>query len=325
MTDSLHAFMENIIDYAGLFPPADLPMEASIRNYAEYRNTDDAWMLSRFIIPWDRLTELKNYREELNEEGPPYDFSVLGSKKDTVPDFLLMMEALSESLRIVHEEHGRRMTTGMLEIKLPDEAAFSHNEELIREVMDETAGRLNEASPTVPGWVFYESYFEKSWKKDIEAAVEAIIQHNEKGSGDPKAGLKIRCGGVRAEQFPTLEQLSYTLITARDSGVPVKCTAGLHHPVRIYHDSVQTKMHGFLNVFGGGMLAHVHGLGSDELTEILREEDPEAFAFTGEGFSWGERSVPTEEIRRLRSHALISFGSCSFDEPREDLRKLGHL
>jgi hypothetical protein len=102
----------------------------------------------------------------------------------------------------------------------------------------------------------------------------------------------------------------------------MKCTAGLHHPIRHYADSVQTKMHGFFNVFGGAMLSYAHDLSDEQLMEVVREEDPEHFSFTSEGFQWKNFTVPVHEIAELRKSALVSFGSCSFDEPREDLEQL---
>ncbi len=47
-----------LIDYAGLFPPAALPMEEAVRNYDAYRRGDYAWMLGRFIVPLARVDEV---------------------------------------------------------------------------------------------------------------------------------------------------------------------------------------------------------------------------------------------------------------------------
>ena len=43
--DSLRALLAHAIDYAGLFPPANLALEPALKNYAEYIRTPDAWML----------------------------------------------------------------------------------------------------------------------------------------------------------------------------------------------------------------------------------------------------------------------------------------
>ena len=37
MSPSLRALLTGIVDYAGLFPPAQLSLDEAIRNYARYR------------------------------------------------------------------------------------------------------------------------------------------------------------------------------------------------------------------------------------------------------------------------------------------------
>ena len=45
------ALLHGAIDYAGLFPPAGLDLEATVRNYAAYREGRDAWALGRLVLP----------------------------------------------------------------------------------------------------------------------------------------------------------------------------------------------------------------------------------------------------------------------------------
>lgn len=325
MKSSLKAFLKQIIDYAGLFPPAELPLDTAIQNYSDYRKTDDSWMLSRFIIPASRLQELKSYSDNLFNEGPAFDFSVLGKGTETVDEFYEQVDEIVRAVNQFHETHGSRVTTDMLEIKLPREAVFANDTHLLLEIFANVAGRMNE-SELLPDNLFFEGYFEENWKKDISHILETLRQHQENASVQHiRTGFKIRCGGVKASMFPSPEQLAFTLNQAKDENIALKCTAGLHHPVRHYSDSVQTKMHGFFNVFGGAILSYAHDLSDEELLEVLKEEDPDHFSFTDETFSWMGKEISTDEIAELRETALISFGSCSFDEPREDLQDLGLL
>jgi hypothetical protein len=48
---SAEALFARLIDYAGLFPPAALPMAEAVRNYDRYRRGEHAWMLGRFVVP----------------------------------------------------------------------------------------------------------------------------------------------------------------------------------------------------------------------------------------------------------------------------------
>ena len=62
---SIQTLMDGLIDYAGLFPPADLEMEPTVRNYAEYRGGASDWMLSRLIVPVGRLEEFERVASDL--------------------------------------------------------------------------------------------------------------------------------------------------------------------------------------------------------------------------------------------------------------------
>ncbi len=55
---AFQTLLHSLIDYAGLFPPSALSMTQAAGNYAQYRNSPDAWMLGRFVIPSSRLNEL---------------------------------------------------------------------------------------------------------------------------------------------------------------------------------------------------------------------------------------------------------------------------
>ncbi len=139
---------------------------------------------------------------------------------------------------------------------------------------------------------------------------------------DPPAfGYKLRTGGVTADAFPTSEEIAGTLVTAAQAAVPIKFTAGLHHPIRQHRDEVKTKMHGFLNVLGAALLTAEHGWDRAQATTMLEDEDPDSFTFNDESFAWREWKIDVSRLRERRRY-VTTFGSCSFDEPRDDLRAL---
>lgn len=328
MKQSLRTFMNGIVDYAGLFPPAKLELKPALRNYLRYREGEDAWMLSRFILPYTMLDRLEAWSGDIRETGRAVDLSVLGGSADTVSGFREMAEELTGAVNRFHASHEGLATTRMLEIRLPREAVLANDRGRLKQVMDGLAETLA-GDPRLPEYVFYEAVLEESWKKDLSTVMEALQAHNgDTASGLERyrnAGFKLRCGGTEAEAFPSTAQVAYALNRAREHNLAVKCTAGLHHPVRHYAEEVRTRMHGFINVFGGAMIAWAHDLNDEEFETILREEDPEQFRFGEEALTWREHSVFTGEIAELREVSLVSFGSCSFDEPREDLRGLGLL
>jgi hypothetical protein len=129
---------------------------------------------------------------------------------------------------------------------------------------------------------------------------------------------------VTADAFPTSRQIAIALVTQARHRLPIKFTAGLHHPIRQFRGEVNTKMHGFLNVLGAAILAAEHQWGVDQTVMMLEDEDPRSFSFTDDFFAWRDWKIDVERLRHRRKF-VRSFGSCSFDEPRDDLRALNLL
>jgi hypothetical protein len=293
---SVRAFFAGLIDYAGLFPPAKLPLDRAISNYAKYRAGSDAWMLGRFILPAARLGELDAHAH-LFSSGPPWQFSVLGRGGETAEQFKAGIQADLDAINAFRALHGAGVLVDGYEVKLPPD-----------EILAESSQVLAQAGLSV----FYEI--------PPTAHLSLFFDMN----GDEK-GVKLRCGGLEAAAFPTPEQVAHLIDVCRVSGQVLKFTAGLHHPLRHFDRGVQTKMHGFLNVFGAGILAHNLGLTPDQIRQMIEDEDPANFGFDELGFGWKQYHAMTDEIIAARRDFVVSFGSCSFDEPRDDLRALGIL
>jgi hypothetical protein len=115
------------------------------------------------------------------------------------------------------------------------------------------------------------------------------------------------------------------IATCRATGVPLKATQGLHHPFRHHDPELGTDVHGFINLFVASVLAHVHDLPVKTLIEIVAETDPEAFVVEPDRMAWHGYSASADDIAEARRNVLTSFGSCSFSEPRDDLRALGFI
>src|SRR5713226_1443197 len=55
---TIDIFMRRIIDYAGLFPPASLTLDAALREFHQYQHHPRSDFLGRFVMPFDRLNKL---------------------------------------------------------------------------------------------------------------------------------------------------------------------------------------------------------------------------------------------------------------------------
>ncbi len=300
---SVRAFLAGLIDYAGLFPPARLPLDRAIDNYAKYRAGSDAWMLGRFVIPAAHLAELDAF-VHLFSSGPPLSFSVLGRGGETVEAFRAGVEADREAVAAFRCRHGAAVVVDVFEVKLPAEAILSAAADVLPGSTE--ALRLDGMS------VVYE----------VPVTCPSAFFARLRGGA---AGVKLRCGGLEAVAFPGPELVADVIAACRDNGLALKFTAGLHHPIRHFDRDVPAKRHGFLNVFGAGVLAHAHNLAAEQVREIVADEDPSHFGFDERGFGWKQYHAPTEAVTVARRDFVVSFGSCSFDEPRADLRAMGLL
>jgi hypothetical protein len=142
-------------------------------------------------------------------------------------------------------------------------------------------------------------YVELSPRGDIDGAVDTVARAG--------ARVKVRCGGLTPDAVPSPQRLAEVLAACAKRRVLLKATAGLHHPFR----SHATGQHGFLNLLAAASAA-MAGEAPDGLAALLDLEVDAA----------------DDVLLRLdrTSRALVaSIGSCSIDEPLEDLLALGLL
>ncbi|MGA8575435.1 MAG: hypothetical protein WB609_07060 [Candidatus Cybelea sp.] len=290
---SVRAAFGSLIDYAGLFPPATLPLAGAQSEYRAARCGSHAWMLGRFVIPAATLAKL----------AEPFDapFSAIVD-----PD----IEALNRVAAL--QERGAKVEA--LEIPLTETVAAFRKHFSFDEMLD-VLGAL-EAELVCSGAGALPAFVEiprtRPWQNLLPETLQEIA----------RLGLaaKIRCGGVTADAFPSVDELAEFIAAACDARAPFKATAGLHHPVRRLDHATGFMMHGFLNLLTAAALAP--RVPRETLTAIVAEEDPGAFSFDETAFAWRDQRVSIAELQTARRSAFISYGSCSLDEPVEDLTAL---
>ncbi|MCP3904077.1 MAG: hypothetical protein GY715_10625 [Planctomycetes bacterium] len=293
---ALTALLSNLVDYAGLFPPASLDMAATVANYETFVDGDDAWMLERLIVPVGRLEEFEQSaagRLPETDEGEPWPISAL-TAVDRLAEDLGKIAAFNE----LHAEPAAgRAVIDTLELKAG------------------TADAIDRALDVIPEEVF--PFFEIPVGDDPRGLIAALV------GGD--AGAKIRTGGVTADLYPPVGAVAAFIAGCATADVPFKATAGLHHPLRGRNEAVGVMELGFLNVFVAAALALHQDLQPPEIVTVLEESSIDAFHFDERGLRWRDRQLTVEEVDDSRLTFAVSFGSCSFDEPRADLRALGLL
>jgi hypothetical protein len=137
-------------------------------------------------------------------------------------------------------------------------------------------------------------------------------------AADGRAGAKLRCGGLTADAFPADAAVAGFVSECVRLRLPFKATAGLHHPFRTRDDEIGVLQHGFVNLLAATALPDA------DTVAIVGEADPDAFELSAAGLRWRDRVADADALARARE-LFTAYGSCSFDEPVEDLAAHGIL
>ena len=288
---ALRALLNELIDYAGVFPPASLDMKTAVRNYSEYRAGDHAWMLGRFVLPAQKLEEFTQafIEECCYEQVSPWLLSIVSTGNA--------------------QEDARHLSTFIqgaaffdaIELKFVDAATL--------------AERLSSVSS---GMTAYVELPLPQTSKALPVLKKLSMR------------AKIRTGGTTADVIPSAPEIAAFLTACAKAKISFKATAGLHHPLRSMQqltyerDSVSAVMHGFINVFIAAIIAY-RGAPQEEVLEVLNEQSSLAFQFEKDSLTWRNHRLTTKQIQVVRKKFAIGFGSCSFSDPIHDLKALGWL
>lgn len=310
---SLLNLIRGSVDYAGLFPPAGLPMQQVVDNYASYRECPCQAMLGRLIIPASQLADFETYAADYlsaTHDQPGWAISALvpplnnESGEIDSADFDSGLESIRSFNDKLDQKNPGRCRVDAIEVKTSTAA-------LIEATVERVPPELR-------------PFCELPHQSDPEELVKCLA-----GSAQGQASFaKIRTGGVTPDLIPTISEVARFIATCARHDVGFKATAGLHHPIRAEHqltyesDSPSAITHGFLNVFVAALIAFEHNVEQTVIEEILANTAPSRFDFQSEKLTWDQWEVRSEQITKGRNHGIISFGSCSFVEPTEELQQL---
>ena len=302
---AIDALLDELIDYAGLFPPARLDMDPAVRTYARHRQGPLASALGRFIVPIARIEEFEVAAASLLPVVPGIEDEAQAPELWGVSALVSAAEDLDSvraDLETIEAFNDRHTEVGAGAAIIDTIELKAGSGEAVDAVLDLLEDEIY-------------PYFELDHRTALRGTVAAIAGLD--------GGAKIRTGGLDPAAHPSVDELAGFIEACSMAGVPFKATAGLHHPVRAHQSSVDTMQFGFLNVFLGASMLHADRIDVDRLRDLLGEEDPKAFLCTDRDVSWRGVSIDAESLAAARSRFAHSYGSCSFDEPTDELREMG--
>ncbi|MEY2988868.1 MAG: hypothetical protein RJB13_2389 [Pseudomonadota bacterium] len=317
--DSVKALLSRSLDYAGLFPPAQLPLSGAIEEFSRIRNDSNEWLVMRFVLPASRLSEfIEEGSAALADAAQlkmPWHISGLIRSAPSISEAIERLRAEAGLLRGLMDSHPGSIVLDSCELPLPDEVTNSHDQDLARGFFQEALRVLDEIQLKIP--LFWEVKLDKSFEHIALAAF-----HLNRTEGN-RLCLKFRTGGLTPDAIVSPDVLSRAFRLVIGHQVPFKLTAGLHQAFRHFDSQVGTELFGFLNVFSAAVLGWKYSLSETEISLLLQEKSLAHFAFTSEAITWKNYTASVAEIQNIRNIGLKSFGSCSFYEPIEELKKLG--
>ena len=282
---AIEALLAGLFDYAGLYPPASLELSSAAKNYLEYARAKRAALLGRFIINIDRLDEL---RAVAGDALGQFRISAIVTDSSKI-------DALCQQVHL-----GMPIESVEIRCARPEE--------------------IERTAQSIPKQ--FTAYFEVPVNAAGRAALESIA-----GAG---ARAKIRMGGVVPEAFPSVFDVAEMLSALANLRLPFKATAGLHHPIRSCRkltyesEGPMGTMHGFMNLCCAAAVVYLGGRVEDA-REVLEEEEAAAWEVEAGALRWRDLRWTADQLARLRLDFFEGIGSCSFEEPMNDLESLGWL
>ncbi len=283
--NAIRSLLADLIDYAGLYPPAALDMRSAVRNYVSYSQGEHAEALGRFVVNMNRLGEL---REAAGASLGAMRLSVIAASVD---DCSSLTQCVHDGLRI-----------DAVEFKTVRPSEIKH------------------LSACVPAGIT--AFFEVPAGGEMRVALEAIAEAGacaklrmggvvaEAFPGTQAVADALQALAARRIAFKATAGLHHAIRSRHAFTLEPGGAAGM--------------MHGFVNLCCAAALIHCGGE-ADEARRVLDEEDAGAWRVTADGIGWRSLEWSAEELRAVRREFFLSFGSCSFEEPMHDLEALGWL
>ncbi|MBW4487885.1 MAG: hypothetical protein KME12_08850 [Trichocoleus desertorum ATA4-8-CV12] len=286
MLAPINALFSAIVDYAGLFPPAQLSLQTAMANYVQYQASPHAWMLGRFILPASRLADFVTLLPTFPCQKWPLSLII----SDDVG-------AALEQVRSLNTSH-QAIAVQALEFPplTPDKIAA-----------------LDLPLPV-------ETFFEIPLDQDLTPYLALL--RDQKASAKIRTGGVTAAAFPSTIQLCEFifacaqAQVSFKATAGLHHPLPGS------YPLTYEPESEVAAMPGFLNVALASALVYWQKITAQEALSLLREKIANQFLLTDHAISWNQHQLSLLELTTARKQMFRSFGSCSFTEPIAGLREM---
>lgn len=311
-----HALFTRLFDYAGLFPPASLDMADAMERFGRYRTENSAWMLGRLIVPASRLEEVSRNASLLSGRDGSPSRPIDGTRSWRLSALITTDPADAAHVAAFNLRH----------------ADAANGAAIIDTV--ETVVATPEDVRALRAWASrgFDVYCELTPGASLDSMLDAIA----------RAGLhaKLRMGGPHPESVPTCESVAAFLCACVARGVVAKATAGLHHAITGVHplsgaaEAEHVLQFGYLNLVLAAGIAEGAGRAAVQSREVQStvcrllalQEPPNWVGHSAIEWSGAHGPIiegPLDQFAVAGRGIIRSIGTCSFEEPLDDARKIG--
>lgn len=285
---AIDRLLADLIDYAGLYPPASLDMHSAARKYLEYSRSTHAPALGRFIVDLDRF---------------PYLWDAAGDYvRGMRLSVILAADADCGELNSLLDKGYR--------IEAVETKAASAEE------VEQIAARLPAGMtayfeiPLTAGSDLFDAIAAEGAR--LDARVKVRMGGVAAEAFPPIASIAYMLEGMARRR----------LLFKATAGLhhPVRGRHALNGDA----GSATAVMHGFVNLACAAALLYFGG-SAEEACLVLEEEWPRDWKVSDDAITWHEYGWSGDELGEVRQNFFAGFGSCSFEEPLRDLEALGWL
>ncbi len=286
MLATVKALFSAIVDYAGLFPPAQLSLQTAMTNYVQYQASPHPWMLGRFILPASRLEDFATLLPTFPLQEWPLSLLISGD-----------VAAALEQVRSLNTSH---QAIAIQALEFPPLAPTEI------------------AALDLPPQV--EIFFEIPLDQDIAPYFAGL--RNQGASAKIRTGGVTAAAFPSAAQLCEFifacaqAQISFKATAGLHHPLPGD------YPLTYEPESEVAAMPGFLNVALVSALVYWQKITSEDALRLLQEKSTDRFLLTDHAISWNQYSLSLPELMTARQQIFRSFGSCSFVEPIGGLQEM---
>ncbi|RNC83177.1 MAG: hypothetical protein ED557_10725 [Balneola sp.] len=323
MVSSLQQLLASSINYSALEPPAELSLQQALRGFVDFSYSKYSWMLSSFVMPIEELSLMATFADKKDQLKGPLELCISGLEAHTLFEFKHGINRIEKETMNVHSGYPGEVRTNILELKLPAESVANMNPEELVKALEAAVSSFAE-SRLLPHRVFFEVPGDE-FDADITKKITKVIAVHNKSIMKRKvnnylfSGLKIKCSGTNV---PSEKYLADVILFARDANVAIKFSGIDNALFPTYNYSLQSKVHGMLNILLASILSYTQDLNLEETTAILEDKNPEHFAIKEGYLAWKSFAAPLAEIKMLRMLSITSFNISSFTPIVEGLKEL---